>query len=143
MALIVQKYGGTSVGSIEKIRNVADKVAALSKKGDQVVVAVSAMSGETNRLIALANEISAKPHAREMDVIISTGEQVTIALLTMALMDRGCDARSYTGAQIRMVTDDVHGKARIKRIQSEKMKSDLDAGRVVVVAGFQIGRAHV
>lgn len=137
MSLIVQKYGGTSVGTIEKIRNVADKVAALSKKGDQVVVAVSAMSGETNRLIALANEISAKPHAREMDVIISTGEQVTIALLTMALMDRGCDARSYTGAQIRMVTDDVHGKARIKRIQSEKMKSDLDAGRVVVVAGFQ------
>ena len=137
MSLIVQKYGGTSVGSIEKIGNVADKVAARAKSGDKVVVAVSAMSGETNRLIALANEISAKPPAREMDVIISTGEQVTIALLTMALLDRGCDARSYTGAQIRMVTDDVHGKARIKEIHSEKMKADLDAGRVVVVAGFQ------
>ena len=137
MSLIVQKYGGTSVGSIEKIGNVADKVAARAKSGDKIVVAVSAMSGETNRLIALANEISAKPHAREMDVIISTGEQVTIALLTMALLDRGCDARSYTGAQIRMVTDDVHGKARIKEIQCEKMKADLDAGRVVVVAGFQ------
>ena len=137
MSLIVQKYGGTSVGTIEKIGNVADKVAALAKTGDKVVVAVSAMSGETNRLIALANAISTKPHAREMDVIISTGEQVTIALLTMALLERGCDARSYTGAQIRMVTDDVHGKARIKEIQSEKMKADLDAGRVVVVAGFQ------
>jgi aspartate kinase len=120
MSLIVQKYGGTSVGSIEKIGNVADKVAARAKSGDRVVVAVSAMSGETNRLIALANEMSAKPHPREMDVIVSTGEQVTIALLTMAL-----------------VTDNVHGKARIKSIQSEKMKSDLEAGRVVVVAGFQ------
>ncbi len=137
MSLIVQKYGGTSVGTIEKIGNVADKVAARAKSGDKIVVAVSAMSGETNRLIGLANEISAKPHAREMDVIISTGEQVTIALLTMALLDRGCEARSYTGAQIRMVTDDVHGKARIKEIQSEKMQADLDAGRVVVVAGFQ------
>ncbi len=137
MSLIVQKYGGTSVGSIEKIGNVADKVAARAKSGDRVVVAVSAMSGETNRLIALANEMSAKPHPREMDVIVSTGEQVTIALLTMALLDRGCDARSYTGAQIRMVTDNVHGKARIKSIQSDKMKSDLEAGRVVVVAGFQ------
>ena len=137
MALIVQKYGGTSVGTIEKIGNVADKVAARAKSGDKVVVAVSAMSGETNKLIALANEMSDKKHPREMDVLISTGEQVTIALLTMALLDRGCDARSYTGAQIRMVTDDVHGKARIKEIQSEKMKNDLDAGRVVVVAGFQ------
>jgi aspartate kinase len=137
MSLIVQKYGGTSVGTIEKIGNVADKVAARAKSGDKVVVAVSAMSGETNRLITLAKEISSKPHVREMDVIVSTGEQVTIALLTMALLDRGCDARSYTGAQIRMVTDDVHGKARIKEIQSEKMKADLAAGRVVVVAGFQ------
>jgi aspartate kinase len=137
MSLIVQKYGGTSVGSIEKIGKVADKVAARAKSGDRVVVAVSAMSGETNRLIALANEMSAKPHPREMDVIVSTGEQVTIALLTMALLDRGCDARSYTGAQIRMVTDNVHGKARIINIQSDKMKSDLEAGRVVVVAGFQ------
>jgi len=137
MALIVQKYGGTSVGTIEKIGNVADKVAALAKSGDQVVVAVSAMSGETNKLISLAKEMTDQHHAREMDVLISTGEQVTIALLTMALLDRGCDARSYTGSQIRMVTDDVHGKARIKEIQSEKMRTDLDAGRVVVVAGFQ------
>jgi len=121
MSLIVQKYGGTSVGTIEKIGNVADKVAALAKSGDQVVVAVSAMSGETNKLISLAKEMTDQHHAREMDVLISTGEQVTIALLTMALLDRGCDARSYTGSQIRMVTDDVHGKARIKEIQSEKM----------------------
>ncbi len=137
MSLIVQKYGGTSVGSIEKIGNVADKVAARAKNGDKIVVAVSAMSGETNKLIELANEITNKSHPREMDVLVSTGEQVTIALLTMALLDRGCVARSYTGAQIRMVTDDVHGKARIKEIQGEKMKGDLDAGRVVVVAGFQ------
>lgn len=137
MALIVQKYGGTSVGSIERIGKVADKVAARAKSGDKVVVAVSAMSGETNRLLELANGISAKPHPRELDVLVSTGEQVTIALLTMALLDRGCDARSYTGGQIRMVTDGVHGKARIKEIQCENMKADLDAGRVVVVAGFQ------
>ena len=137
MALIVQKYGGTSVGTIEKIGHVADKVAARAKSGDQVVVAVSAMSGETNRLLTLANEMSTKSHARELDVIVSTGEQVTIALLTMALIDRGCDARSYTGAQIRMVTDNVHGKARIKEIQCDNMKADLAANRVVVVAGFQ------
>ncbi|HHJ35007.1 MAG TPA: aspartate kinase, partial [Gammaproteobacteria bacterium] len=99
MSLIVQKYGGTSVGTIEKIGNVADKVAARAKNGDKVVVAVSAMSGETNKLIALASEMSDNKHAREMDVLVSTGEQVTIALLTMALLDRGCDARSYTGAQ--------------------------------------------
>ncbi|MES0327251.1 MAG: aspartate kinase, partial [Gammaproteobacteria bacterium] len=137
MALIVQKYGGTSVGSIEKIGKVADKVSALAKSGDQVVVAVSAMSGETNRLIALANDISATPHSRELDVIISTGEQVTIALLTMALLDRGCDARSYTGAQIKMLTDSTHGKARIREVQCDTMRDDLEAGRVVVVAGFQ------
>ena len=137
MALIVQKYGGTSVGTIEKIGNVADKVAARAKSGDKVVVAVSAMSGETNRLLALANDMSKKPHPRELDVIVSTGEQVTIALLTMALLDRGCDARSYTGSQIRMVTDNVHGKARIKEIQCDNMKADLAANRVVVVAGFQ------
>ena len=137
MALIVQKYGGTSVGTVEKIGKVADKVSALAKSGDQVVVAVSAMSGETNRLIALANEISEKPHSREMDVIISTGEQVTIALLTMALLDRGVDARSYTGSQIKMLTDSTHGKARIRDVQCDTMREDLDAGRVVVVAGFQ------
>lgn len=137
MALIVQKYGGTSVGTVEKIGNVADKVAARARSGDKVLVAVSAMSGETNRLIALANDMSQKPHPREMDVIVSTGEQVTIALLTMALHDRGCDARSFTGSQIRMLTDNVHGKARIKEIQGENMQADLEAGRVVVVAGFQ------
>ncbi len=137
MALIVQKYGGTSVGSIEKIGQVADKVIAHANTGDKIVVAVSAMSGETNRLIKLANKISAKPYAREMDVLVSTGEQVTIALLTMALIDRGCEARSYTGTQIRMLTDNVHGKARIKDIQCDRIRADLDAGRVVVVAGFQ------
>ncbi len=137
MSLIVQKYGGTSLGSIEKIGQVADKVAARAKSGDKVVVAVSAMSGETNRLVSLAKAMSTKHHAREMDVIISTGEQVSIALLTMALLDRGCDARSYTGQQIRMLTDSAHGKARIKDIQCDRIRTDLDAGRVVVVAGFQ------
>jgi aspartate kinase len=137
MALIVQKYGGTSVGSIDKIGKVADKVCAHVKNGDQIVVAVSAMSGETNRLIALANEMSEQPHSREMDVLISTGEQVTIALLTMALHDRGCDARSYTGSQIRMLTDSAHGKARILDIHCDGIRYDLQQGKVVVVAGFQ------
>jgi len=137
MALIVQKYGGTSVGTIENIGKVADKICAQVKAGDQIVVAVSAMSGETNRLLALASEMSQKPHSRELDVIISTGEQVTIALLTMALLDRDCDARSYTGSQIKMLTDSAHGKARIREVQGDTMRDDLDAGRVVVVAGFQ------
>lgn len=137
MALIVQKYGGTSVGNIEKIGNVADKVCAHIKKGDQIVVTVSAMSGETNRLISLADEMSEQPHPREMDVLVSTGEQVTIALLAMALHDRGCVAKSYTGSQIRMLTDSAHGKARIREIQCEAIRKDLDAGKVVVVAGFQ------
>jgi len=137
MALIVQKYGGTSVGSIENIGNVADKVCARIHKGDQVVVAVSAMSGETNRLIALADEMSEQPHPREMDVLVSTGEQVTIALLAMALHDRDCNAKSYTGNQIRMLTDSTHGKARIREIQCDAIRKDLDEGKVVVVAGFQ------
>jgi aspartate kinase len=137
MALIVQKYGGTSVGSIDKIGHVADKVCAHVRNGDQIVVAVSAMSGETNRLIALAEEMSVQPHPREMDVLVSTGEQVTIALLSMALHDRGCDARSYTGSQIRMLTDSAHGKARIRDIQCDAIRKDLEQGRVVVVAGFQ------
>ena len=135
--LIVQKYGGTSVGTTEKISKVADKIISHVKNGDQIVVTVSAMSGETNRLIQLANEISDKPHPREMDVIVSTGEQATIALLSMALIDRGCDARSYTGSQIRMLTDSSHGKARIIKIECDGMKEDLKQGRVVVVAGFQ------
>jgi aspartate kinase len=137
MALIVQKYGGTSIGTIEKIGKVADKVCARAKSGDKIIVVVSAMSGETNRLISLAEEVSEKSHPREMDVIISTGEQVTIALLSMALADRGCEARSYVGSQIKMLTDSAHGKARIKEIQSEAMLKDLEAGKVIVAAGFQ------
>ncbi len=137
MSLIVQKYGGTSVGSIDRIRNVAERVAKFKMLGHQVVVVLSAMSGETNRLIALAKEIQKDPDPREMDVLISTGEQVTIALLTMALKDLGLKAKSYTGSQVRIVTDDAHTKARILSIDEEKMRGDLDSGHVVVVAGFQ------
>ncbi len=137
MALIVQKYGGTSVGSPERIRNVAQRVAKFKAQGHQIVVVVSAMSGETNRLIALAKEIQAKPDPRELDVMVSTGEQVTIALLSMALMEMGLKAKSYTGAQVRVLTDSAFTKARILAIDEEKMRADLDAGFVVVVAGFQ------
>lgn len=137
MSIIVQKYGGTSVGSIERIQAVADRVIATRDKGNQVVVVVSAMSGETNRLIGLANQIDKKHSSREMDVLVSTGEQVTIALLTMALLQKGADAKSYTGAQIKMLTDNVHGKARIQDIQCENMQADLEAGNIIVVAGFQ------
>ncbi len=137
MALIVQKYGGTSVGTIERIQAVAKRVIATCDKGHQVVVVVSAMSGETNRLIGLANQIDKKLSSREMDVLVSTGEQVTIALLTMALHEKGAKAKSYTGAQIKMLTDEVHGKARIKDIQCQNMQADLDAGNIIVVAGFQ------
>jgi aspartate kinase len=137
MALIVQKYGGTSVGSIERIEAVARKVAATRQRGDDVVVVVSAMSGETNRLIALAHEIDEQPSAREMDVLVSTGEQVTIALLSMALHKIGSDARSYTGGQVRILTDSAHSKARIQEIDDARVRADLKAGRVVIVAGFQ------
>lgn len=137
MSLIVQKYGGTSVGTTERIEAVAEKVRAFRNRGDDVVVVVSAMSGETNRLIALAKEIHAEPSAREMDVLVSTGEQVTIALLSMALQKLGCDARSYTGGQVRILTDSAHSKARIEDIDAHRMREDLAAGRVVVVAGFQ------
>lgn len=137
MALLVQKFGGTSVGTTERIEAVADKVCQLRKDGNDIVVVVSAMSGETNRLIALANDIMEEPTPREMDVLVSTGEQVTIALLSMALQKRGCDARSYTGSQVRILTDSSHTKARIKDIDEQNMRADLDAGRVVVVAGFQ------
>ncbi|AFT71363.1 Aspartokinase [Alloalcanivorax dieselolei B5] len=137
MALIVQKYGGTSVGSVERIQAVAERVARFHQQGDQVVVVVSAMSGETNRLIELANGISGTPSPREMDVLVSTGEQVTIALLSMALHGRGIDARSYTGWQVPIRTDQSHSKARIEDIDDQKMSADLKAGRVVVVAGFQ------
>ena len=137
MAIIVQKYGGTSVGTIERIQAVADRVIKKVEQGYQVVVVVSAMSGETNKLIALANEISDKPPAAEMDVLVSTGEQVTISLLSMALMAKGMPAKSYTGTQIKMLTDSTNGKARILDIECEPMKADLAAGKVIVVAGFQ------
>ncbi len=125
------------MGSIERIQAVAARVAEAHKQGGQVVVAVSAMSGETNRLIALAKEIDDQPAAREMDVLVSTGEQVTIALLCMALHKIGIEAKSYTGSQVRILTDNSHGKARIKEIDGHKIQDDLNAGRVVVVAGFQ------
>ncbi|MGB1222279.1 MAG: aspartate kinase, partial [Alcanivoracaceae bacterium] len=137
MALIVQKYGGTSVGTPERIGAVADRVARFRKEGHDVVVVVSAMSGETNRLISLANEITDEPVPREMDVLVTTGEQVTISLLSMALIKRGVDARSYTGSQVAIETDSSFMKARIEKIDDHRMRADLDAGRVVVVAGFQ------
>jgi aspartate kinase len=137
MALIVQKYGGTSVGSPERIKNVAQRVARFQRQGHQVVVVVSAMSGETNRLIDLARQMQGQPDPRELDVLVSTGEQVTIALLAMGLMELGLKARSYTGAQVRILTDNAHTKARIMDIDADKMRADLDAGHVVVVAGFQ------
>lgn len=137
MALIVQKYGGTSVGTVERIQAVAAKVKRFREAGDDVVVVVSAMSGETNRLLGLAKEMQNQPTPREMDVLVSTGEQVTIALLCMALNESGCPARSYTGTQVRILTDDVHTKARIQDIDDKNIRSDLKAGRVVVVAGFQ------
>lgn len=137
MSLLVQKYGGTSVGSIERIRHVAEKVAAARARGDDLVVVVSAMSGETNRLIGLAQQITEHPSPRELDVLVSTGEQVTIALLAMALEALGCPARSYTGGQVRILTDSVHAKARIEHIDDAPIRADLAAGRVVVVAGFQ------
>ncbi len=137
MSLIVQKYGGTSVGNVERIRAVAERVARYKAKGHQMVVVVSAMSGETNRLIALAKQIQENPDPRELDVMVSTGEQVTIALLSMALKDLGLRAKSYTGAQVRILTDSAFTKARILSIDEQKMRADLDAGNVVVVAGFQ------
>ena len=137
MALIVQKYGGTSVGTIEKIENIAEKLIATRKAGHDVVVVVSAMSGETNRLIELAQQITPHPDPREYDVLVSTGEQVTIALLSMALNKRDYPAVSYTGAQVHILTDSAHTKARILDIDETRMRKDLQAGRVVVVAGFQ------
>ena len=137
MALIVQKYGGTSVGSVERIRNVARRVAKWRSAGHDVVVVPSAMSGETNRLIALAKEIQAQPDPRELDVIASTGEQVTIGLLAMALLELGVKARSYTGWQVRVLTDSAHTRARIDSIDEVRLRGDLAAGRVPVVAGFQ------
>jgi aspartate kinase len=137
MALIVQKYGGTSVGSPERIRNVARRVARFHREGHQLVVVVSAMAGETNRLLALTKELSANPDPREVDVVAATGEQVTIGLLAIALHELGVKARSYTGGQVRILTDKAHTKARILEIDEAGIRADLAAGTVVVVAGFQ------
>lgn len=137
MALIVQKYGGTSMGSIERIKNVAQRVKRWHDNGHQVVVVVSAMSGETNRLIGLANEISKNPDPREYDQMVSTGEQVSISLLAMALKEIGVNAKSMTGGQVAIRTDDSHTKARIQHIDDSQLREALDNGMVVVVAGFQ------
>ncbi len=137
MALIVQKYGGTSVGTPERIQAVAERVLKWRAQGHQLVVVVSAMSGETNRLIALATAVTADPDPRELDQMVSTGEQVTIALLAMALQSRGAPARSYTGAQVAVRTDKAYTKARIEHIDVERMQKDLQSGRIVIVAGFQ------
>ncbi|MEY3830292.1 MAG: aspartate kinase [Pseudomonadota bacterium] len=137
MSLIVQKYGGTSVGTPERIRAVARRVARYKSLGHQIVVVVSAMSGETNRLIGLAKEIMAEPDPRELDVMVSTGEQVTIGMTTLALIDLGIKAKSYTGSQVKILTDDSHTKARILKIDHHNIQEDLDQGYVVVVAGFQ------
>ena len=137
LSIIVEKYGGTSVADVERINAVADRVASTQKDDNDVVVVVSAMSGETNRLLEMAGEIHPQASPREVDVLVSTGEQVTIALLTMALHHRNIEARSFTGAQVHIRTDSVHGKARILDIDAERIKKDLDKGRVVVVAGFQ------
>jgi aspartate kinase len=137
MALYVYKFGGTSVGSVERIKGVAEKVKKAHDLGDQIVVVLSAMSGETNRLVALAKEMQTQPTDREMDVLLSTGEQVTISLLCMALHSLGCDASSYTGGQVKILTDSSYTKARIREIEDAKMRVDLNAGKIVVVAGFQ------
>ncbi len=137
MALIVQKYGGTSVGSPERIHAVAERVIRTRKEGDEVVVVLSAMSGETDRLLALANTMSPSPDERELDLLLSTGERVTIALLAMALRARGCPARSFTGRQVGIMTDDVHTKARIERVAADRVREALADGVIPVVAGFQ------
>ncbi|MFT7267785.1 MAG: aspartate kinase [Porticoccus sp.] len=137
MSLLVQKFGGTSIGTVEKIEAVAEKICDARKRGDDIVVVVSAMSDETNRLIALANGIQKNPSSREMDVLVSTGEQVTIALLCMALHKRGCAAKSYIGSQVRILTDSAHSKARIEAIDSYRIEKDLKEEKVIVVAGFQ------
>jgi aspartate kinase len=137
MSLLVQKFGGTSVGDLERIGQVADKVAGFRAAGHELVVVVSAMSGETNRLLAMAHEMQERPLPRELDVLLSTGEQVTTALLSMALNERGVKARSYTGTQVRILTDDAHTKARIREIDDERLRRDLQEGYVIVVAGFQ------
>ena len=137
MALIVQKYGGTSVGSVDRIKSVARRVARFHREGHQLVVVVSAMAGETNRLLALAKELSVDPNPRELDVVAATGEQVTIGLLAIALSELGLKARSYTGGQVRVLTDNAFTKARILEIDEARMRKDLADGTIVIVAGFQ------
>jgi aspartate kinase len=137
MPLIVQKYGGTSVGSTERIRNVARRIEHFHRQGHQLVVVPSAMAGETNRLLGLAKELSVNPEPRELDVVAATGEQVTIGLLAIALRERGLKAKSYTGSQVRILTDSAHTKARILQIDDARMRADLAAGTIVIVAGFQ------
>lgn len=137
MALIVQKYGGTSVGSVERIGFVADKIVKARARGDELVVVVSAMAGETDRLVQLAQKISESPDPREFDVLLSTGEQASMALLCLALLEKGCPARSYTGMQAQIRTDNAYNKARILGIDASKIKADLSTGKVVVIAGFQ------
>ncbi|OYV16684.1 MAG: aspartate kinase [Methylococcaceae bacterium NSP1-2] len=137
MALYVYKFGGTSVGNVERIKAVAEKVKKAHDLGDQIVVVLSAMSGETNRLIGLAKQMQVHPTERELDVLISTGEQVTVALLSMALHELGCEACSYTGSQVKILTDSSYTKARIRKIDDDRIHADLNTGKVVVVAGFQ------
>ncbi len=142
MTLIVEKFGGTSVGTIDRINAVADHLKGKHESGESLVVVVSAMSGETNRLVGLAKELSAAPVTREMDVLLSTGEQVTIALLSIALQERGLGARSFTGGQVRILTDNVHGKARIQEIDDQNIQAELTQGNIVIVAGFQGADEH-
>ena len=137
MTLIVEKFGGTSVGTIDRINAVADHLKGKHESGESLVVVVSAMSGETNRLVGLAKELSDTPITREMDVLLSTGEQVTIALLSIALEERGLGSRSFTGAQVRILTDNVHGKARIREIDDHNIQAEIEQGNIVIVAGFQ------
>ena len=137
MALVVQKYGGTSVGSVEKITAVAKKVIERHKQGDKMVVVLSAMVGQTDSLIKLAHEISGAPDPRELDVLISTGEQVSVALFAMAANSLGFEARSFLGFQVAIHTSNLFGKARIHDIQTERINSELADGRIVTVAGFQ------
>ncbi|MBC8118996.1 MAG: aspartate kinase [Burkholderiaceae bacterium] len=142
MALIVHKYGGTSVGSVERIVNVARRLEKWQRAGHQLIVVVSAMSGETNRLIGLAQQVQSSPDARELDVVASTGEQVTVGLLAMALIARGLKAKSYTGPQVHVLTDSAFNKARILSIDEKKIRADLADGTIVVVAGFQGADEH-
>ena len=137
MALIVQKFGGTSVGTVERIQEIANKIIKFQQQGHELVVVLSAMSGETNRLLELASEVNNDPRGRELDVLLSTGEQVSIALLCMALAQQGVQANSYTGSQVRILTDNTHNKARIMKIDDSKIRADLAKGHIVVVAGFQ------